>query len=297
MHLKTKVFQIDFLGTESEFQSLIGPRSEFCSSNHMYYTSGFVFILHKSYFYMRIKRSYQLFPDRATIHLYWRCHNKESYLESPKFKDLYLKCLEEALEYNNQKENCKIHAFCVMSNHFHQLASYQNGSDKLSNFMRYSHALFGIRYNRAHRRSGKVAEGRPKTPLIQNITHEMRVQFYIEANPIRARIRTVENLKSYPYSSYGFYAYGIKTKFTHLLTIPEWYLALGPTPQIRQEKYRKLFQEYLNIESSPSHSQVFKRSFIGDLLWVEEIRTKIKTTIMQNLVQQISLDIGPPNSA
>lgn len=120
------------------------------------------------------------------------------------------------------KEKCQIHAYCSMSNHFHQVVSYKDGSHHLSFLMRQQHALFGIRYNRANKRSGKVAEGRPKTPLIQNDQHRMRVHFYVEANPIRAKIRTLSNLKDYIYSSYGFYAYGKETRFTTLLTIPEW---------------------------------------------------------------------------
>ena len=87
-----------------------------------------------------------------------------------------------------------------MNNHFHQATSYTNGSSNLSRYMQYAHSLFGARYNRRHRRSGKVAESRPKTPLIQNTTDEMRVHFYVEPNPIRAGFRNLENLKNYIYS-------------------------------------------------------------------------------------------------
>ena len=53
-----------------------------------------------------------------------------------------------------------------MSNHVHQQMSYQNGATKLSHFMRVAHGTFGMRFNRAFNRSGKVANDRPKTPLI-----------------------------------------------------------------------------------------------------------------------------------
>lgn len=224
---------------------------------------------------MRIKRSQQLWPLNGTVHLYWRCHNKEFYLKDDRNKSLYMNCLAEALKYKDTYRNCKIHAFCAMGNHFHQSASYTDGSENLSNFMRYAHSLFGIRYNRCIGRSGKVAEGRPKTPLIQDLTHEMKVQFYIEANPIRAGICNLENLKNYYYSSYGFYAYGIKTDYTHLLTIPQWYYDLGKDAKQRQKNYRKLFREYLETYSKKT-SEIFKRAFIGDLLWIEEVRLKLK---------------------
>jgi hypothetical protein len=108
----------------------------------------------------------------------------------------------------------------------------------------------------------------------------MRVHFYVEANPIRAGFRKLENLKDYVYSSYGFYAYGKRTKFTHLLTFPEWYLRLGKTFRERQVQYRKLFRAYLG-EYVSSTSQRFKKAFIGDARWILEVVARIKKGALQ----------------
>jgi putative transposase len=207
-------------------------------------------------------------------------------LQDNSAKDLYMKCIDDALEYKKQGENCQIHAYCVMNNHFHQSVSYKNGSASLSRFMRYAHGLFGARYNRGKGRSGKVAEGRPKTPRVQNDYHAMRLHFYIEANPIRAKFRTLENLKSYIYSSYGFYAYGIRTQFTYRLTIPEWYMNLGKTYRERQKKYRKLFREYIG-ESATDKISIFMRRAVGDRLWIENFLNEIK--------DQLKSAVGPAN--
>lgn len=234
---------------------------------------------------MRIKRSLQLWPESANVHLYWRCHNREFYLQDNNAKDLYMRCIDESLEYKKQGENCHIHAYCVMDNHFHQSVTYLNGSGHLSRFMRYAHGLFGARYNRNKGRSGKVAEGRPKTPRVQNDYHAMRLHFYIEANPIRAKFRTLENLKSYIYSSYGFYAYGIRTKFTVRLTIPTWYLNLGKTLKDCQKKYRKLFKEYINAELETFTGVFFKRA-IGDSLWLEDFLQELKDRLISLSAKQ-----------
>lgn len=224
---------------------------------------------------MRIKRSLQLWPDSANTHMYWRCHNKEKYLESDEIKTLYMKCLEESLEFKKQKDYCKIYAFCSMSNHFHLSIRYKISSIKLSNFMRHSHGLFGARYNRAQKRSGKVAEGRPKTSLIQETTiHQMNVHFYIEANPIRAGLNNLNNLHLNTFCSFGFYAYGINSKFSHLLTIPDWYLELGKTPKERQSRYRDLFKQY--IEKNLKETLYYFKKFIGDADWINENIHKIK---------------------
>ncbi len=120
-----------------------------------------------------------------------------------------------------------------------------------------------------------MAEGRPKTPRIQNDFHAMQAQFYIEANPIRAGIHTEETLKLSPYSSYGFYAYGRKSRFTKLLTIPDWYQRLGKTSRERQRKYRKLFLDYIQQTENEVISKFF-RMLIGDDLWLDEAIQVIK---------------------
>lgn len=194
-----------------------------------------------------------------------RCHNKDHHLRTPLAKTIYLSSLQETLSIPNREYGVQIHAFCIMDNHVHLFETYKNGSKKLSNFFRDSHTRCGMRINKAFQRSGNFGQGRPLTPVIQDNAHQARVHMYIEANPIRAGVLTLEQLRNYKYSSYGFYAFGIKTAFTELLTIPQWYLELGNTPQERQQAYRKLFQKYL-LEK-PIKPKGFTTYFIGEGSW------------------------------
>lgn len=225
---------------------------------------------------MRIPRSLQLFNSQGFVHQFWRCHNKEFYLGAAKIKSLYLNCIKRALKSHNKDGSLKIYAFTVMDNHFHNLMDYQSGSEKLSAFLRQAHSLFGATFNRWHKRSGKVAEGRPKTSLIENIEHLMRVHFYIEANPIRAARCTINQLRFYKHSSYRFYAYGIQDEFTEILSVPEWYKQLGKTRFQRQHRYRALFQEYL---SSLQQGLKILAPFIGTQSWEIESLTNLKERI------------------
>ena len=227
---------------------------------------------------MRIPRRLQLFDDNGSVHKYWRCHNRSFLLSESHIKDLYLKCTEYALNHASVRNNIKLSSFCIMNNHVHMQTQYKKCSSYLSQFMRISHSRFGFSYNRIHKSSGKVANERPQTPLIEDPTHDMRVQFYIEANPIRAGFRKLENLHIYKYSSYGFYAYGKKTQWTHLLTIPDWYLKLGQTASERQKVYRKLFKEYLEQDIDSSE---MLRPFIGTLVWVYQKKEVTKKRIKQ----------------
>lgn len=235
---------------------------------------------------MRISRHEHLNEQEAAIHLIWRCHNKEYYLASPTMRDLYMDIIKFSLEKKAEfRDNIKIHAYCVMSNHFHQYCTYKNGSKNLSNYMRYAHGIFGAKYNRIHRRSGKVAEARPKTPRIQNYEHEIYVHFYIEANPIRAGICKLHDLHTYKHNSYKFYAFGIQDEYTNILSIPDWYLDLGKTARERQKKYRQLFFEYIeDKEKMLNMAKLFVQEYIGGPIWCSEqlknlkIRYKFKNT-------------------
>lgn len=234
---------------------------------------------------MRIPRSVQLYNESAVTHMVWRCHNKEFYLRPLNIKSLYMQSICESIKKNSLNDKVLIHAFCIMDNHFHQATGYKESSSHLSKHMQYAHSLFGARYNRINKRTGKVAESRPKTFLIENVEHEMKVHFYIEANPIRARICTPENLKDYKYSSYRFYAYGIRDNYTNLLTIPQWYVELGRTAKERQKKYRKLFYEYLfEQEQLTFKSCQFEQAFIGSTIWKLKQKRRV-TNFKQNKIE------------
>jgi len=205
----------------------------------------------------------------------WKCHNGERLLESPESKRLYLKNVNFGLEHESTDESLKLHCFSVMDNHTHQQMSYENGSKTLSDFMRLAHSRFGGEYNRQTKRTGAVLNDRPKTCLIGDSTYEMRVQLYIEANPIRAGMAKPETLRFIPWNSYRFYAYGIVDEYTKHLTPSPWYQALGKTQKERQAAYRQLFQEYVEQYVKPWRK--FVSRFIGTDAWVLEREQVLKS--------------------
>jgi putative transposase len=217
---------------------------------------------------MRISRSIYLPQSGATVHKFWRAYNREFFLALDSMKDLYLAAVSKALIHKSVASGVKLHGFCIMSNHAHILLKYSGGLKNFSSFMRIAHSRFGQSFNKITGRQGPVAYDRPKTPLVQESTwNQMRVQFYIEANPLRAKM--VKNLKLYKYSSFRFYAWGIKSEFSKSLCIPQWYLDLGSSAKLRQSRYRSLFNKYLK-EILSKDLQFTVGKFIGDFLWIEQ---------------------------
>ena len=226
------------------------------------------------------------------MHKYWRCHNKEFRLSSFAMKELYLESTLFGLKHRSTAGRVKLHAYCVMDNHSHQELSYEGESKYLSNFMRCAHSIYGRKFNNHNLRTGKVANERPHTPLIQpDDEHLMRTHFYIEANPIRAGVCNFEQLKFNQYNSFRFYAYGIKDKFSENLTIPKWYMDLGRTTKERQENYRELFKIYLEIEKvSPG---LYKGRFIGSSTWRDQMNEELKARLKQER-EKIQNSSAPP---
>ena len=218
---------------------------------------------------MRISRRCLLSSPSGVVHKYWRCHNRSYHMDADSIKAMYLDCTKTGLKHKSSNSQIELHAYCVMDNHSHQVVKYSNGMDNLSNFMRIAHGEFGRRFNHATKRTGKVANERPKTVVVQDSDHsQMRAQFYVEANPIRANKRKFENLKLYKFSSFRFYAFGIIDEFTKNLVPPDWYLRLGKTPEERQQKYRSLFQKYLKWTKNEPFDYLGR--FIGEIYWCLE---------------------------
>jgi len=199
-------------------------------------------------------------------------------MDADSTKALYLKSTEMGLKHRNTDGKVLLQAYCVMSNHSHQILRYTDGMDVLSRFMRVAHGEFGRVFNKLFNRSGKVANERPKTVVVQEAERsQMRAHMYVEANPIRAGIRKFENLKLYRFSSFHFYAHGIIDEFTQLLVPPDWYLQLGRTPEERQRKYRSLFQAYLKQDETKP--EVYLKRFFGEALWCLEQWGKIRQSL------------------
>ena len=227
---------------------------------------------------MRISRYEILSQPTGTVHVFWKCHNSEYLLERSGAKKLFFQSLIFGLKHRGSGDSVKLRTFCLMSNHVHQQMSYENGAAKLSHVMRVAHSAFGMRFNRAFNRSGKVANERPKTPLIGGTESEMRVHFYIEANPIRAQMVKLEKLRYCSWNSYRFYAYGVIDEWTNHITPPQWYLDLGSTALERQKAYRALFRKYLE-QITVTWTQ-FLSHFIGSALWVREKEAVLKEKVI-----------------
>lgn len=125
---------------------------------------------------------------------------------------------------NERKERellVQLHAFCLMSNHYHLLVS-PLVEDGVSKFMKKLNMGYAKYFNERYERSGALWQGKYKSVPIETDAHFLYIPFYIHFNPldltshkkwreqnISDKQKAAEHLKKYRWSSHLDYL-GIK---------------------------------------------------------------------------------------
>ena len=168
-------------------------------------------------------------------HIIIRGNNREPVFNADEDYRFFLDKLADAAK----KHQCDIHAYVLMTNHIHLLATphAENGISKMMQMLGRYYVQY---YNFTYKRSGTLWEGRYKASLIDSEAYALLCYRYIELNPVRADM--VKHPSEYPWSSYRANALGIADVLTpHLLTPHMMYGALGQDEPTRQACYRDLF--------------------------------------------------------
>lgn len=109
-------------------------------------------------------------------------------------REMFLNTLKEC----HQMFNLKIHAYCLMSNHYHLLVSTPDAN--LSRAMRHLDGVYTQRFNSEVNIDGALFRGRYTAKLIEDESYQMVVSQYIHLNPVEAGI--VKEAHEYKWSSY-----------------------------------------------------------------------------------------------
>ena len=98
-----------------------------------------------------------------------------------------------------ERFNWRVHAWCLMDNHYHLLLETPEGN--LSSGMRHLNGVWSQTFNRRHARVGHVFQGRFKAIIVQREGYLLELARYVVLNPVRARM--VADAAEYRWSSYG----------------------------------------------------------------------------------------------
>ncbi len=207
-------------------------------------------------------RKRRFFLPGVPTHIVQRGRSRQPVFFADADYQFYLQWLAEA----SKRYNCAVHAYVLMTNHVHILATPCE-SKGLSQMMQY----LGLRYvpymNRQYGMSGSIWEGRYKASLVDDEEYLLRCMRYIELNPVRADM--VVQAGHYRWSSYQANAQGVGNA---LIGPHALYLALGKTKQQRQAAYKCLFK----ADGDDTHGEINSAWQTGTPLGGERFKAAIE---------------------
>ncbi len=153
------------------------------------------------------------------------------------FEDIdRIRYLDELREVAGRLD-CAIHAYVLMTNHVHLLAT-PSAIGQIATLMQSLGRRYVSYVNLRHHRTGTLWEGRYKACLVDSETYLLRCYRYIEMNPVRARM--VAAAEDYPWSSHRCNAHGSPDR---LVRPHPTYQQLGRDDAERCLHYRALFDQ------------------------------------------------------
>jgi|NGEPerStandDraft_6_1074524.scaffolds.fasta_scaffold16900_4 REP element-mobilizing transposase RayT len=139
-------------------------------------------------------RKLRLQYEGAIYHVISRGNYRADVFAQERTKAAFLECLGEAA----LKAGWAVHAWCVMSNHYHLCVETPQAN--LVGAMQWLQATFSLRFNRYRGERGHVFQGRYKALPVEPDAAGA-VCHYIHLNPVRAGIVGIQGLAKWPWTS------------------------------------------------------------------------------------------------
>ena len=195
-------------------------------------------------------------------HVIQRGNNRQAIFAS----DHDYAALLQLLAENAVRFEVAVHAYVLMSNHFHLLATPAT-VDGLPQMMQAVGRRYVRYFNDRQGRSGTLWEGRYRSTVIDTDRYLLACMVYMDLNPVRAGL--VERPEQYPWSSHRHYLGLVQDK---LVTPHSLLWALGNTPFAREEQYAELVraglgagQQQALTDSALSGWVLGDANFVADL--------------------------------
>src|SRR3990170_921746 len=119
--------------------------------------------------------------EGALYHVTCRGNERKSIFKDDLDKKVFLGLLSDGLKTYHITLFC----YVLMDNHFHLLL--ETPLANLSEFMRWFNITYTSHYNRKHKRSGHLYQGRYKSILVEKDSYLHILSRYIHLNPVRTK--------------------------------------------------------------------------------------------------------------
>lgn len=172
------------------------------------------------------------------------------------------------------KSGVAVHAYVLMSNHFHLLATPET-SEGIPEMMQAVGRRYVRHFNQQQGRSGTLWEGRYRSTLIQAERYLLACMVYIDLNPVRAGL--AETAADYPWSSHEHY---IGRRHDRLVTPHPIYWELGNTPFAREAAYAGLVRSGVGATDERALTDSALRGWaLGEPDYVAELQRRTERRV------------------
>ncbi len=222
-------------------------------------------------------RSLRIQYPGALYYVTHRGNERKSIFGDNKDSQRFLEIFAQSVEIYD----IRTYSFVLMSNHFHLLVETPLGN--LGEFMRHFNITYTSHFNRRHKRTGPLYQGRYKSVLIEKDAYFSLVSRYIHLNPVRVRDITkkpvevqLDVLWNYKWSSLpGYFDLRSRYDFIDYTNVLEEFG--GDTPKGR-EMYKKLIGNDA-LEGLSIKDKIIGQSLLGGDDFISRINEKFLNTV------------------
>jgi len=211
--------------------------------------------------------------ENAYYHVTCRGNARQEIYADDRDRSVFLKLLARSAEIYQ----VEVLAYVLMANHFHLLVKTPGAN--LQEFMRHFNISYTSHFNRGHKRTGHLYQGRYKAFLIDADSYLQEVARYIHLNPLRPKGKArktlaekKEYLRRYQWSSYPTYLSPRAGR--SLVQVQEILVYFGgDTPEGRKQ-YRDFVKEGLTREMENPLERGKGHGIIGSAEFVERMKER-----------------------
>ena len=205
-------------------------------------------------------------------HVIQRGNNRQNIFSTPAHFQYFLALLEE----QSRKYEVAVHAYVLMNNHFHLLATPMADNQGLPRMMQAVGRSYVRYFNDLTERSGTLWEGRYRSTLIQAGPYFLACQAYMDLNPVRAGI--TPEAADYPWSSHAHY---VGMRPDKLITPHALVWALGNTPFAREAAYAELVRRGVALSQQRALTQSALTGWaLGEQAFVAELQKRTDRRVL-----------------
>jgi len=184
----------------------------------------------------------------------------------------------DLLQQSTQRFAGTVFGFVLMPNHFHLIV--QTIQPNLSRWMHWLIVSYSTYFNRQHRRTGHLVQGRYKSVLVENGNYLLELSRYIHLNPVRGRqigrgtpVDRRQRLRRFEWRSYRGYGGLIRPfAFIEEAAVLDQFAA---KTHVARLSYRRFVEEGLTREIENPLAAIQWQIALGTERFLQKIRDRV----------------------